>query len=309
MVMPEPYHRSDEGRPVKATAAHLRNMSFSLDVCSTRIDYSRPAVLELLQRSGYSWERTQSLARRCAIESCKLLPIDSQGTCANITRVRSKAAGFWLRGVEISNATFRPSAMQPCQQRETPVVVSMSAGEYHSLLLPVIENFLKMSASTTVMAVHLDSAVGHTREELAHLSSLGGGCRVLLNPIRLRNTYRLENGYLLQANLLNALMAQLMLREPAGGESVLVLQQSNMMWFRPCWEQYIQRTRCPEPWWFGFYESKLVGGARSGDGEYRTLSDTHPCLTHFLAHTEPKPSCASQVCAPRLSGTLHSQRR
>ena len=35
--------------------------------------------------------------------------------------------------------------------------------------------------------------------------------------IRHANTYRLENGYLLQANLLHALMAQLMLREPAGG--------------------------------------------------------------------------------------------
>lgn len=263
------------------TAVNLRNMSFSLDVCATRIDYSSPAMLELLHRSGHSWERSHSLARRCAIESCKQRPIALQGVqCAsmrNDTAVRGKqhsmAVASRMHG-EGTSSTNRPSAMQPCQQQETPVVVSLSAGEYHAQLLPIIENFLKMSANTTVMALHLDSAVGHTYEELAHLSSLGGGCRVLINPIRLANTYQLRNGYLLQATLLNALMAQLLLREPAEGESLLVLQQSNMMWFRPCWEQYILRTRCPELWWFGVYEEQLVGGARSGDGASHALQHT-----------------------------------
>lgn len=119
-VVPDPYSRGAEHRPVMYTADHVRNMSFSLDVCATRIDYSNPAVTELFYRGGYSLKRRQSLARQCAIESCKLhTSIESRSAC----RVRSMAAVF-RRHDKIGNTTVRPSALQPCQQRETPVVVS-----------------------------------------------------------------------------------------------------------------------------------------------------------------------------------------
>ena len=124
-----------------------------------------------------------------------------------------------------------------------PVVFSCLVYEPVGDVRDLVANAMKFGEASTRMVLHLNALQNYTRSDVDGLVALGGGggaeSRVLINPRRL--AVKWGNYNMTYAFLLNARHVY----ETIESRDALVLwQDSNMFFFRPCVERYVRATRC-----------------------------------------------------------------
>ena len=171
------------------------------------------------------------------------------GTITRFLPLALLAAGFGytgcLSGWHVSAADSGEEVFKSHAPHATPVIVSALVYEPIGDVRALVMNMLEFTEPSTRIVLHMNLLVEYTQADMDGLEALGGGRRVFVNPKRIAVRWCRFN--ITKAFLLNARFARdaFSLRSRAGHiDAIVVWQDSNMFFVRPCMEHYVRKTRC-----------------------------------------------------------------
>ena len=145
-----------------------------------------------------------------------------------------------------------------------PVVLSSLVYEPFADVRDLVNNAMKFTEETTSMVLHLNALQNYTRADVGAIIALGGDARrILINPTRLEVSWGNVNmtyAFLLNAKYVFNTLGAHWDRHHGGRDAIIIWQDSNMYFFRPCVESYARLTRCT------LFESHACDGSERYDG-------------------------------------------